>query len=94
MTEDDIRRELARIAVLEIGKKSVASTSVKPDVDFDEGETLEILVVLKPDAPSVSGKTYTSILLKAYDFLHAQKDKRRPSIALERLAAPVASTAK
>lgn len=94
MTEDQIRRELARIAVSEIGKKHVASVSVKPDVDFDDGEALEILIVLKPEAPSVSGKTYTSILLKAYDFLNARQDRRRPSIALERSPATNASTAK
>jgi hypothetical protein len=89
MTEDDIRRELSRIAVSEIGKKHIVSTSVKLEVDFDGGEALEVLVVLKPDAPIVSGKTYTSILLKSYDFLHAQKDARRPSLSLDR--APAAS---
>ena len=84
MTEDEIQKEVLRIAVSEIGKKNVASASVKPDVDFDGTEALEILVVLKPDAPSVSGKTYIAVLLKARDFLYAQEDERRPSLALNR----------
>ncbi len=84
MTEDEVQREVLRIAVSEIGKKHIAAASVKPDTDFDGGEALEVLIVLKPDAPSVSGKTYTSILLKSYDFLHEQNDRRRPSITLER----------
>lgn len=84
MTEDDIRKELIRIAVSKIGKKNVASASVKPDVDFDGTEALEILVTLKPDAPSVSGETYISVLLESRDFLYAQDDERRPSLALDR----------
>lgn len=91
MTENEIRQELARIAVAEIGKKNVVSTTVRPDVDFDDGEALEVLIVLKPEAPNVSGETYASILLKAYDFLHAEKDARRPSIALERASAAVST---
>lgn len=94
MSEDEIRRELVRIAVSEIGKKNIASTSVKPDVDFDGGEALEVLVVLKPDAPSISGETYTSFLLRSYDFLHAQSDLRRPSLALDRASVASASTEK
>lgn len=85
MTEDEIQKEVLRIAVSEIGKKNVASASVKPDVDFDGKEILEIAVVLKPDAPNVSGKTYIAVLLKSGDFLFTQQDERRPSLALDRV---------
>jgi len=94
MTEDEIQREVLRIAVSEIGKKNVASASVKPDVDFDGREVLEITAVLKPDAPRVSGDTYLSVLLKARDFLYGQGDERRPSLSLDRVHRANASTAK
>ncbi|MCE9522683.1 MAG: hypothetical protein K8S25_09660 [Alphaproteobacteria bacterium] len=94
MIEEDIRKELARIAVSEIGKKNVASAAVEPDVDFDDKEILQITIVLKPEAPRVSGETYSSILLKAHDFLFEQNDTRRPTIALERAHVTSVSTAK
>ena len=94
MTEEDIRKELIRIVVSEIGKKNVVSASVEADVDFRGEDVLEISITLKPDAPSVSGDAYLSILLKARDFLFAQADGRRPSIALERAHRTNVSTAK
>lgn len=94
MNEDEIRKELIRIAVSEIGKRNVASASVKPDVDFDGTEALEILVTLRPDAPSVSGDTYISVLLKSRDFLYAHDDERRPSLALDRVPRASVTTAK
>ena len=94
MTEDEIQKEVLRIAVSEIGKKNVASASVKSDFDFDGKEVLEIAVVVKPDAPRTSGDTYISILLKARDFLYEQNDTRRPTIALDRAQRASVSTAK
>ncbi len=94
MTEEQIHRELAKIAVSEIGKRNVASASVKSVVDFDDNEALEISIVLKHDAPEVSGKTYISVLVKAYDFLGPLKDTRRPGLALERVPAASVSSAK
>ena len=94
MSEDEIRKELLRIAVAEIGKKNVASATVEPDVDFDGTQALEITVTLKPDAPSVSGEIYLSVLLKLRDFLYAQEDDRRPSLALDRAQKENVATAK
>lgn len=94
MTEEQIKRELIRIAISEIGKKNVASASVTPVADSDDREALEIIVMLKPDAPDVSGKTYMSVLLKAYDLLGALKDQRRPGLFLDRLPTPSVSATK
>ena len=84
MTEEEIRKEVVRIAVAEIGKKHVASATVKPDIEFDGAEALEIGVVLKADAPRITGKTYIAVLLKTRDFLFAQKDERHTRLALGR----------
>jgi hypothetical protein len=94
MTEEQIHRELAKIAVSEIGKKYVASASVKFVVDFDDKEALEVSVVLKHDAPLVSGRTYISFLRKAYDLLHTLGDARRPGLTLDRLGTDSLSLAK
>lgn len=94
MTEEQIRRELVRIAVSEIGKRNVHSARADLVVDFDDREVLEVLVILKHDAPEVSGKTYMSVLLKSYDFLHTVNDQRRPSLALDRQPSPSVSHAK
>ena len=48
MTEDKIQQEVLRIAVSEIGKKNIESASVKPEIDFDGREILEITAILKP----------------------------------------------
>ena len=94
MTEEQIPRELAKIAVAEIGKKNVASVSVRSIVDFDDKEALEISVVLKHDAPDVSGKAYIAVLVKAYDLLAPLNDTRRPGLALDRAPAASVSSAK
>jgi hypothetical protein len=94
MTEEDIRRELTKIAVTEIGKRNVASSSVRPVVDFDDKAALEVAIVLRHDAPEVSGKTYISILVKAYDFLGALGDSRRPGLALDRMPSATVASAK
>jgi hypothetical protein len=94
MNESEIRKELARIAATEIGKKNVASVSVKSVVDFDDKEALEVSIVLKHDAPEVSGKTYISVLVKAYDFLGSLGDDRRPGLALDRMPTATVASAK
>ena len=94
MTEEDIRRELAKIAVTEVGKKNVASVTVRPVVDFDDKEALEVSIVLKHDAPEVAGRSYIAILVKAYDFLGSLGDNRRPGLALDRSPTATIASAK
>jgi hypothetical protein len=94
MTEEEIRAEIVKIAVAEIGKKHVVRADVETTDDFGDGEQLQISVKLRPDAPSSSGDTYVSILLKARDFLASIGDARRPSILLERSPNPNLSLAK
>jgi hypothetical protein len=94
MNETQIRKELAQIAVAEIGKKHIVSADAAAHDVLGGAAVFQIFVELRHDAPDVSGDVYVSILLKARDFLAALGDERRPTILLKRAHDVSASPAK